>query len=420
MFANFGKTIKLAWRNLWRSRRRTIITMSTIAFGFGLAVISIGLGDGGHNGMIRNAIRMGDGHLTIQARGYLEAPSNSLYLPDGLSLTRTLSGSKIRGRVVPRITLQLLASTASNSVGVALQGLDPEADPLVDSLGSQVTEGVWLTPGDSRGVMLGESLAGKLKVRVGSKVVLMSGGSDGDVISQLGKVRGFFKSGIVELDSFLVVADEALARRFLVAEGADPASEPITRLAVFLDDPRELEFWKTHLKSLDLPSIAQVLDWEEMMPQLVAFIMLDDVGNYIWLIFIMVMAAFGILNTILMSVLERTREFGLLRALGLSRWSLVGLVFTETMLLALISMAAGWAVGGLGHWYFAVEGLDLSSMGQEALQTSGAMMDPILKSELSWGRIGALSGIVFCTTMVTGIYPALRAGTISPIAALQT
>ena len=420
MGSSLQQTLALAWRNLWRRRRRTLITMSTIAIGFALSVISIGMGDGGHNGMIRNAIRLGDGHLTIQPKGYLEAPTNALYLPDGATIATLLAQAQIPGRVAPRIALQLLASTASNAVGVGLLGLDPQADPLRGALLAHMAQGKWIERGDAHGIAIGANLARKLKARIGSKVVLMAGGSDGDVISQLGKVRGIFRSGIDELDGFMVAADTAFARHFLVAEGADPARLPLTRFAVFLDDPEVLPAWKARLQSLPLPAPALVLDWQEMMPQLLMFITLDDAGNYIWLLFILVMVAFGILNTILMSVLERTREFGLLRALGISRWALVRLVFTETMLLAVLSMVAGWVLGAAGHWYFAVYGLDLSSFSQDALQTSGAMMDPILKSELSWGRIGALSAMVFGVTVVTGIYPALRAGTVPPVAALQT
>jgi len=414
------QTLALAWRNLWRRRRRTLITMSTIAIGFALAVLSIGIGDGGHNGMIRNAIRLGDGHLTIQPRGYLEAPASALYLPDGAAVGALLAQAGIPGRVARRIALQLLASTASNAIGVGLMGIDPVADPLRGSLGERIVEGKWIERGDARGIAIGQDLARKLKARIGSKVVLMAGGGDGDVISQLGKVRGIFRSGIDELDGYVVAADTSFARHFLVAEGADPARQPLTRFAVFLNDPDTLPAWKARLQTLALPPPAIVLDWQEMMPQLVMFILLDDAGNYIWLLFIMIMVAFGILNTILMSVLERTREFGLLRALGISRWALVRLVFTEAVLLAIVSMLAGWVLGGVVHWYFAVYGLDLSSWSQDMLQTSGAMMDPVLKSELSWGRIGALSAIVFGTTVLTGIYPALRAGTVPPVAALQT
>lgn len=409
----------LAWRNLWRNRRRTLITVSTIAFGFALAVVSIGLGDGGHNAMIRNAIRMGDGHLTVQPRGYLEAPANHRFLHAGGEILAQVRDAGVPGRVAPRVALQLLASSATNAIGVALQGIQPGQDPLHEVLGDNLVAGAWLEPGDHRGLLIGEALSRKLDAEVGNKVVLMAGGRDGQTISQLGRVRGVFRTGVDELDGYVVLSDLALARQFLYAEGGTAEAAPLTRIAVFLDDPEQLPAAKRNLAKAVTAAEAVVLDWQEMMPQLVSFIVVDDVGNYIWLVFILVMVAFGILNTILMSVLERTREFGLLRALGVSPNQLLVLVLLETILLACVALVVGWAIALGGHAYFAIEGLDLSAIGEDLLTTSGGMMDPILRTELSGGRVTALTLIVFATTLLAGIYPAIRAARVSPVAALH-
>ena len=148
--------LMLAWRNLWRHRKRTIITLSSIGIGFGLAVLSIGIGDGSHNSLIRNAIKLGEGHLTLQPRGYLEAPANHKYLINGLELSNKLSGLNIIGSVHPRISLQVLASTANNSVGAALQGLDSLSDPHVDTLKPLLIKGDWFKTNDHRGIVIGQ------------------------------------------------------------------------------------------------------------------------------------------------------------------------------------------------------------------------------------------------------------------------
>ena len=409
----------LAWRNLWRNRRRTIITVSMIAFGFALAVVTIGLGDGGHNSMIRNAIRLGDGHLTVQPRDYLQSPANHRFLRGGGDVLTQVQAAGLAGRVAPRVALQLLASSATNAIGVALQGIEPGHDPLHDVLGDSLVAGDWLERGDHRGLLIGEALSRKLDADVGNKVVLMAGGRDGETISELGRVRGIFRTGVEELDGYVVLSDLAMARQFLYAEGGEAARAPLTRVAVFLDDPDLLPVAKTRLVGAVTAGEAVVLDWQEMMPQLVSFIIVDDVGNYIWLVFILVMVAFGILNTILMSVLERTREFGLLRALGISPVQLLVLVLLETILLACIALVIGWVIALGGHAYFAIKGLDLSAMGEGMLMSSGAIMDPILRTELSGGRVTALTLIVFATTLLAGIYPAVRAARVSPVAALH-
>jgi ABC-type lipoprotein release transport system permease subunit len=412
--------LALAWRNLWRHRRRTVITASMIALGFALAVASIGIGDGAHNQMIRNAIRLGDGHLTIQPKGYLASPGNHLYLRDGARLREHPVLTAVRGRIAPRIALQVLAATAHNSIGAGLQGVAVAEDPFAAILRDRLVAGRWLEAGDGKGVLIGRKMADKLKAKVGSKVVVMAGGDKGEVESRLGRVRGIFSAGVDALDGFVMLSGLEFARNLLPRGDVPPPPHAVTRLAVFLDDPDDAERLKAALGADSLPANAVALDWQEMMPQLVNFIVLDDVGNYVWLMIILVVVLFGILNTILMSVLERTREFGLVRALGMRPRYLLVLVLIETLLLAVLAIAAGWAIGGLGHLYLAVYGIDLSSFSQQALTTAGAMMDPILKSELSWGRIAMLTTVIFVATLTSGLYPAFRAARISPMAALRT
>lgn len=421
-----GRLLALAWRNLWRNRRRTVITLTTIAVGFALAVVSIGLGDGAHNQIIRTSIRTGEGHLTVQPRGYLTAPANHLYLPDGAAIAKALREAGVPGQVAGRIHLQVLASTAANSVGAALQGMAREGDPLVDILRGQLIAGEWPAAGDDRGVVVGRKMADKLELKPGSKLVVMAGTGGGEVTSRLGRVRGIYATGLDELDAFLVATTLSFARPLLpVDDGAPRASrvdEPVTRFAIFLPSDNEdvIAQWKQRLRALDLPDHAVVLDWREMMPQVVNFVIADDIGNYIWLVFILVMVAFSIVNTILMSALERTREFGLLRALGMRPRQVLALMLSEAVLLALASLAVGWVVGGLAHAWLATNGLDLRALYPQGLEFGGMFMEPVMYSELSPGRVATLTAIVFVTTVLGGLYPALRAARVPPTAALAT
>ncbi len=415
-----GMLVMLSWRNIWRHRRRTLITLSSIAIGFALAVLMIGLGDGAHNSMIRNAIKLGEGHLTVQPRGYIEAPANHKYLADGTTLLERIDRLHVAGRVEPRISLQILASTASNSVGAGLEGLSPLGDQRADLLRPQLVDGAWIEPGDLRGILIGDGMAGKLKAKIGSKVVLMAGKQGGDSQAQLGRVRGIFDSRVDELDDYLILSDIQLARRFLEGEGADPALQPITRFALFLDDPDSLPEWKAELKAAVENDQVVVLDWREMMPQLVQFIMVDDAGNYIFLVLILIMVVFGILNTVLMSVLERTREFGLLRALGISRYHLLWLVFCESLLLSLLAVGIGWIVAGAVHLWFASHGIDMAALMGGSTEMMGTFMDPVIYTELSGERVLQLTLLIFAATLGSGIYPAIKASRVTPVEALHT
>jgi ABC-type lipoprotein release transport system permease subunit len=416
----FSVLFMLAWRNIWRHRRRTVITLSSIGIGFGLAVLFIGIGDGSHNSMIRNAIKLGEGHLTVQPRDYLAAPANHKYLAAGRSLHSQLGALDIAGTIEPRISLQVLASTANNSVGAALEGMSTRDDPRVGMLRPQLVAGNWIEPDDHRGILIGDGMASKLKAKVGSKVVLMAGREGGDSQAHLGRVRGIFDSRVDELDDYLVLSDIQFARHFLEGEGADPAREPVTRFAIFLDDPDTMAQWKARIEPVLDDSGAVILNWQEMMPQLVQFIILDDAGNYVFLTLILIMVVFGILNTVLMSVLERTREFGLLRALGLSRHHLLLLVFCESLLLSFLAVAIGWLVGGGTHLWFSHHGIDFSAMMSGGTQMMGTFMDPIVYTELSRERVIQLTVIVFITTLGSGIYPAIKAARVTPVEALRT
>lgn len=412
--------LMLAWRNLWRHRRRTITTLASIALGFGLAVVMIGLGDGGHNSMIRNAIRLGEGHLTVQPRGYLESPANHRFLADGRGLAERIAALGIAGSVEPRISLQVLASTPANSVAAGLEGLAGLADERARMLEPQLVAGRWLEPGDTRGIVIGDGMARKLKAKVGTKVVLMAGKQGGDSQAQLGRVRGIFDSRVDELDDFLVLADIGLARLFLEGEGADPSAAPVTRFAVFLDDPDTLDAWKTRLAASVGSDRVVALDWREMMPQLVQFLFIDDAGNYVFLVLILILVVFGIVNTVLMSVLERTREFGLLRALGLGRRHLLLLVFFESLMLGLLAVAIGWLVGGGAHLWIAHAGIDLGALIGDGTAMMGTFMDPVIRTELSSQRVVQLTLIVFAATLGSGIYPAIKAARVTPVQALRT
>jgi len=341
----------------------------------------IGIGDGSHNSMIRNAIKLGEGHLTVQPRGYIEAPANHKYLANGKTLQAKLDALNVAGSVEPRIALQVLASTASNSVGAGLEGLSPGGDERVETLKPQLVDGEWLEAGDERGI---------------------------------------FDSRVDELDDYLILSDIQFARYFLIGEGADPELAPVTRFAVFLDAPDNMADWKARLESALESDDVVVLDWQEMMPQLVQFVMVDDAGNYVFLVLILIMVVFGILNTVLMSVLERTREFGLLRALGLSRRQLLLLVFCESLLLSLLAEAIGWLVGGGTHLWFSTHGIDMEALVGGGTAMMGTFMDSVIYTELSWDRVVQLTLIIFAATLSSGIYPALKAARVTPVEALRT
>jgi putative ABC transport system permease protein len=403
---------KLAWRSLWKNRRRTLITTTMIAVGFALALISLGLADGFHNQMIRNAVRLGSGNLTVEQKGYPDEPSNDKLVMGASALREKIQEVPGVRNVSERIIVMGLIYTAENSAGVAIFGVDPASDMTRETLEPKIIEGRYLTERDKRGVLIGADLARRLKTSVGGKAVVTAQDASGQISSQLVRVRGIFRTGINEMDGYVAQVSLPLARAVLgVSEGA-------TQLAVFLENEKQQSRIRQEIEPLVSAPKAEVFDWEDVMPDLVLFVQMDNAGNYIFMGIIMVVVALGILNTILMSVLERTREFGLMVALGMHPRRLLGLVVLETVFLSLVSLAVGGLLGFGAHLYLAEYGFDMGFASQEKLTAAGAVFDPVLYSELAPARVLLLVGIVFSVTLAVGIYPAIRASRTDPVRAI--
>ena len=405
---------KLAWRNLWKNRRRTLITMTMISAGFALALISLGLADGFHNQMIRNAVRLGSGNLTLQHRDYPDEPSNDKLVAEAAALRDRIREIPGVRNVSERIIVMGLIYSAQNSAGAAVLGVDPASDMTRETLEPRIIDGRYLTAEDDRGVLIGEDMARRLKTSVGGRAVVTAQDASGQISSQLVRVRGIFRTGIDEMDGYLAQVSLPLARALLgVGEGA-------TQLAVFLENEKHQARIKQEMEPLLVSALqAAVFDWQDVMPDLVLFVRLDNAGTYIFMGIILMVVALGILNTILMSVLERTREFGLMVALGLAPRRLLGLVVLETSLLSLVSLTAGGVLGLAGHLYLAEAGLDMGFASREQLTLAGAVFDPVLYSELAPSRALILLGVVFCVTLAAGIYPAIRAAGVKPVRAIM-
>lgn len=404
--------MKLAWRNLWRNVRRTLITMAAIGLGLALAMVSIGLGDGGHEQMIESGVRMGAGHITVQPRGYQKNPSNEKTITNETPVLRALKDIPQVREVSLRIVGRGLISSAANSSGIAFRGVDPTQEGDKSLLAPHVISGDYLSVGDARGILIGEKLAQKLRVSVGKRVVLMGQDASKEVSSSLFRVKGIYKTGVSDLDRYFCVISLEGARHFLGLE------QGVTQVAIYLGSQFEVEKVLSLLRSRLGFLPIEVLPWQEVMPDLLRFVQLDDAGNYLFLGIILVIVALGILNTILMSVLERTREFGMMLALGLSPCFLFFTIMFETTILALMSMVFGGGLGFGGHHYFATVGLNLTGLTAERLTLAGTIISPILYSHLRPMRVVGLLIIVFLVTLVTGLYPAVKASRLSPVKAI--
>jgi ABC-type lipoprotein release transport system permease subunit len=399
---------RLAWRSLWRYRRRTAITVSAIVVGTALALFFITMADGMYKKLIDEAVRMSAGYVTVEHPDYSRDLSIDLTV-GGLSSivdeARSISG--VTG-VKVLIQGQAVVSTANGSAGVGIFGVEPEAERDVSPLAEKIEEGRYLESGDERGVVLGASLAERLKLRPGKKLVVTTNDVNGDLVNEMLRVTGIFRMGMEEADGFLVQVPLDTARRIFRIE-----PDAATRVGLVLASPKHLERVLESLRERLRGREAVVLPWQEVMPDLAGFMAVDKGFNYVFQMIIMFIIGFTILNTILMSVLERTREFATLMAIGTSPLRLRLQVAAESLFLGVLGTGLGLFIGGLVSWYFQVRGIDFSGIYSEDTTIVGYAMDPLIKNHVSVDAFLAIGGFVLALTVLIGLYPSWRSAKIS-------
>jgi len=407
--------VKLAWRNLWRNRRRTLITISSICFGLVIALVFIGLGDGTYGTMIDSAARLGTGHVTIEHQRYRTSLATRYTLKDIRPIAETLAGIREITGWAPRVAGQAMISTSYGSVGAAFMGVDPAQEKENTLFIKKMVSGRYLKNAGGRGAVIGTKMAEQLKVTVGSKMVITANNLQGDISAELLRVVGIFRTGSDMIDGYVLQIPLERSRKLL---GMEP--EEVTQLAVYLDNQRQTDSVIATLKmSLAQVKEAAVLSWRQVMPELAAYVELDGGSNYIFQVIIFIIIGAGILNTILMSVLERRYEFGVLLCLGMGPASLLLLILTEAVLLGLLGVSVGTVLGLACNYYFTVKGFDLTMITPEDMDISGVALDPVLYADLYMDHLVIIVSLVFLMVVLIGVYPAVKAARSVPIEVLK-
>jgi len=411
--------VKIGWRNLWRNPRGTLLTALALGLGLALLLISLGLLDGGHEQTIADGVRLGPGHVVIQAKGYQDSGSDELLLPAQVvsrieGFLQTAEMKKLVRGVSPRLLATGLLSSSANSAGVRIMGVIPQDEPAVSFIPQRIVEGTYLSDDRPSGVVIGAELARELEVKIGSRVVLMTqalrqpgvetkNGAGEEMQSTLLRVSGIFRTGLQAVDANIIQLPLPAVQTLLGV----PDSQ-VTQVALLLQQEGDSPMVARALLKQLTGEPVEVLTWRESIPMLAQILGLDHAFNYIMNGVILAMVGLGILNTILMRVLERRYEFGVSKALGLRPGQLAVMVIGESLALTAISLALGLALGLSVEHYFATSGLDLRWIFKADLP-SALVLDPILYSRLSSNRIIWSVSIVFAMTTVISFYPALKA-----------
>ncbi len=407
-----GVLLKLAFRNLLRQRRRTIITSIAIAGGLFILILFSVLGDGAHREMVQTTIGMMSGNVVVQDTGYLADPALKRRIERVADVVTALEATFPDQMVLARTFAPGLLTSPSGSVGITLFAVQPAREAKVSKLDDKLTDGTWLS-GDIYDIVLGATLAESLGVGLGEKVVFMVQIGN-ELESRLFRVKGVFRTGADEFDGFIAAVDLEAMRAMTGA--ADSASQVSVIFAEELDVASARDRAKAAIGRDDVA----VLTWMEANPALYEYIVVDDLGMWVMMLLIALIAAIGVLNTMLMSVLERTHELGVLLALGLSKGKLALMIFFEALLLGIFSAALGVIAGVAVGQIWVVNGLDATAlMGGESMTVAGAPMDLVIHGYLDGPKTALFAGITIFITVLSGLYPVWWTTRLTPVGAMS-
>ncbi len=405
--------IRLALRNLLRNLPRTLISASAVCLGLAILIIGDGLADGAHNQMVKDGIAAQAGHVVLQQRDWQEKRDLNLTIPDAAEMAARFQSAIPGATVVSRIYFQGLLTSPSGSAGVGLSAVEPPKERIVDDIRDHLVQGTDLADAARGGaIVIGTNLAETLDVGIGDKVVLMAQHGP-DIQSHLFRVTGIFSYGIDEIDGFFAQIPLRDAQDFLGLH------DQVTQISAHLAGSRQLAPALSAARAAFPEPELDVLSWKQAMPDLYEWITIDSAGLYIMIMIMAVIVAMGILNTVLMSVLERVREFGVMLALGLKPGQLFRLVLWEALFLGIVATAVGLALGLAGNAYFTVHGLDYAELAGGSMEASGVALNSLIHSDLSPSKTVIFSLMALAITVISAVYPAWRASRLSPVDCLQ-
>lgn len=399
----------LAWRNIWRNPRRTLITAGAIGLGLASMLVTASLWNGMDVHMVRAATESFLGHAELHAKGFRKTHDTEIMIPDADAVLKRVRAMPGVADATARIFGSGLASIGDRSEAVEVIGADPVNEPKITDWQDRLLEGTYIEK--SGDAIIGKPLAKKLEVEVGSKLVLsVADIHTGDLNYALLHVRGIVFTNNIRVDKTSVIIPLEDARRLL---GTGPAVHEITIRAadtVDVEDPAAIS-------AILAPITDDALDaapWHELAP-VVARIM--NIEGFLLVLFVLVIffvIALGIVNTLSMSVLERTHEFGIMRAVGTTGGRLVALVFFEATCLGVVGALMGLILFLPAHLILATVGINMGGV-----EFAGVTLDSVVYSVLDPYSLSGLPPLFVVLTAAVALTSAVRAARIQPVEALR-
>lgn len=408
--AALGLSLRLAWRNIWRQKRRTWLTALAMIFSNVLLVFMIALQFGSYEMMINNSLRMFTGQAQVQRAGYHDEQKMRLSITGVAELAASIRSEFPSLSVAARANAFVLLSSEDRSFATRIVGVEPVHEPALSTIPGLVTEGRYLEDPAAAEIVIGSVMARNLKVTTGDELTFLGSGRDGSFAAGVVTVTGIFDSGSTDLDRSLAEVPLAYfqdafsmagaGHEIVLSAGAlDEIPAILDPLEAMLDDRQELV----------------VLDWQALMPGLKQAIQADMSSAWFMYGVLIILVAFSVLNTQLMSVLERTREFGVIMALGIKPRRLALLVLLETFLMALLGLLIGVVLGAAVTGYLAATGFTYPGVEEMAAKFN---LPSVIYPSMEPFAILLGPTVVFVFCLLAAIYPAVKLYGLKPVEAM--
>jgi len=398
---------KLAWRNLWRNYRRTLIMLLAIALGVWAMIFMTALLRGMVDDMVKQGISTLPGHVQIHALAYRDDPSVTHSMPAPYqNLLAVLNGALVKAWS-SRIKVPAMISSEYENRGVQLLGVDPEDELALGFSPDDIVEGRFLTDSDDRGIVVGRKLLQRLETRLGKRVVLMSQDPDNTIAEGGFRIVGVFRAELESREEGFVYAGREVVQTML-GIGSDVSEVAV--LGYQYQTPGILAAAIRSVVSADY----EVLSWLELDPYLATMMRVMNGFVLVWMVVIFLSLSFGLVNTLMMAIFERVREIGLMRALGMRPSAIVYQVLVESVMLLILGLLLGNLMA-IGTIIPLKDGIDISAVSQ-GMEMMGAssMLFPVLL----WPDLLLANGVVIVLGIITSLLPAWRAARFRPVEAL--
>ncbi|MCB0633096.1 MAG: ABC transporter permease [Lewinella sp.] len=402
--------IKIAWRNIWRNSTRSLVVILSLVIGIWATVFILAVSDSLHAESLREGIEYKYGHIQIHTKAYKKRPELGNTIPQAGAILETLQADpQVKAATARMLTAGMIAS-AGYSSNVEIRAVVPESEEQTTLLKTRLSAGNYLDVDKRNPIILGEKLAKKLKVDIGHKVVLTFESPTADLISTTFRLVGTFTTTQVRDEETMVfIRLEDLTR---LADMEGQANEIVLKL----NDPDRLDAYLPKLQSnLTQPEIV-IEDWQQAAPDMAMVSDMIYQMDVIVTTIVLIVLAFGILNTMLMVVLERFKELGILMAVGMNKLRVFAMIFLETLLLSLVGGIGGMALGFITIRSVYRTGINLSLF-SEGL--SGWGFQEVVHPELALRVYLLITAAVIITAVLASIYPALRALSLNPAEAIR-